>query len=116
MQDLKGAFPRKMIKRAAFRDMHFEGEPTFAFCVISTDVATGNPIRRVVANPTVKQTVREKVLEATSMDLDRRKTLAFADLLDKMLALDPDKRISVRDAMKHPFVTNQFPAPQSATR
>ena len=28
----------------------------------------------------------------------------LADLLEKMLALDPDKRIRPKDALKHPFV------------
>ena len=30
-QDLKGPFPKKMLRKAAFRDHHFEGEPHFAF-------------------------------------------------------------------------------------
>ncbi len=29
---------------------------------------------------------------------------ALADLLEKMLALDPEKRIRPKDALKHPFL------------
>jgi serine/threonine protein kinase len=29
---------------------------------------------------------------------------ALADLLERMLALDPDKRIKPKDALKHPFL------------
>lgn len=29
--DVKGPFPKKMLRKAAFRDQHFEGEPNFAF-------------------------------------------------------------------------------------
>jgi serine/threonine-protein kinase PRP4 len=29
---------------------------------------------------------------------------ALVDLLERMLALDPDKRIKPKDALKHPFL------------
>ena len=32
----------------------------------------------------------------------------FCDLLDKMLMVDPDKRISAKDALKHPFVATKM--------
>lgn len=38
-------------------------------------------------------------------DEDLKLLTSFVDLLDKMLMLDPAKRISVRDALLHPFLT-----------
>ena len=35
---------------------------------------------------------------------DALKAKQLADLLDKMLVLDPDRRLTVRDALKHPFL------------
>lgn len=32
----------------------------------------------------------------------------FCDLLDKMLMVDPEKRISAKDALRHPFVTTKM--------
>lgn len=54
--------------------------------------------------------LRDKIIpsiaEQKGMKEDEIKSLhAFADLLDKMLSLDPQKRISVRDALGHPFFT-----------
>ena len=39
---------------------------------------------------------------------ERKKLLQFRDLLEKMLALDPDKRITPKDALNHPFVKEPF--------
>lgn len=37
-----------------------------------------------------------------------RKARQFSELLDRMLALDPAKRISLRDALHHPFILEPF--------
>ena len=35
---------------------------------------------------------------------DRKKVSQLADLLERMMALDPDKRITPKDALKHAFI------------
>lgn len=37
-------------------------------------------------------------------DDETKMVLAFIDLLDKCLALDPTRRLTPRDALMHPFV------------
>lgn len=37
-----------------------------------------------------------------------RKVLQLKDLLDKMIALDPVKRISINQALLHPFLTERM--------
>ena len=48
--------------------------------------------------------MRTKLLAHKSKDDNRKLVLLLQDLLDKMLTLDPNKRISVREALKHPFI------------
>jgi serine/threonine-protein kinase PRP4 len=36
---------------------------------------------------------------------------AFVDLLDQTLVLNPEKRITPEDALRHPFLTDATPAP-----
>lgn len=120
--------------------------------IIETDPATGQPRRRVVANPTVRESMRDKILNVSGNSGSQRKVvLALADLLDKvraprlggrggvpsamrqpgrlgriatplantpdansqMLNLDPDKRITVAQAMRHPFITGQVQTAQA---
>ncbi|KFZ59475.1 MK09 kinase, partial [Chauna torquata] len=38
-------------------------------------------------------------------DRDKLKTSQARDLLSKMLVVDPDKRISVDEALRHPYIT-----------
>jgi serine/threonine-protein kinase PRP4 len=32
----------------------------------------------------------------------------FRDLLEKMLAVDPERRITIKDALKHPFMVEHL--------
>lgn len=41
---------------------------------------------------------------AKANDEESKTVLAFVDLLDKCLSLDPSKRITARDALVHPFI------------
>lgn len=57
----------------------------------------------MVANPRVLADFAALFRQSHSRE-DSRHTAELADLLEKMLALDPDKRIRPKDALKHPFV------------
>ena len=45
MMDVKGAFPKKMLKKAAFADQHFENDPNMSFALQEEDPVTGRPVR-----------------------------------------------------------------------
>lgn len=58
----------------------------------------------MITNPTAKMSFAQ--LLARSGDQDRSKVAALADLLERMMALDPEKRIDPDDALRHPFIKN----------
>jgi serine/threonine-protein kinase PRP4 len=62
--------------------------------------------RRLIANPAAKTSLSSLL---SSYEGDRGQINALADLLDKMLALDPDKRIEPDAALRHPFVREFLP-------
>lgn len=106
--DVKGGFPRKMLKKGTFVDQHFEGEPNYVFGMMEQDAVTKRPVRRLIANPTVQRDVAALLAGAEG---ERVKVQQLVDLLEKMLALDPEKRLTPKDALRHPFIKDH-PRPQ----
>ncbi|KAH7472701.1 Serine/threonine-protein kinase PRP4-like protein [Phytophthora ramorum] len=107
--ELKGKIPNKLIKkhRQAYIDQ-FEMEPHFTedlkFCSRESDRVTGKPILRLMDTIKTKSDLAGSLMAAKSATDDRKQVLALRSLLDRMFSLDPSKRISVRDALAHPFV------------
>jgi serine/threonine-protein kinase PRP4 len=62
----------------------------------------------VITKPT--RDMKTRLLSKTSNMTDEEIRLlnAFVDLLDKCLNLNPEKRITVREALSHPFVTGKI--------
>ncbi len=58
-------------------------------------------VRRVIANPMAKR--KFPALLAGS-EGDKRQVAQLADLLERMMHLDPDKRITPKEALRHPFI------------
>jgi serine/threonine-protein kinase PRP4 len=54
--------------------------------------------------------MKTRLLSKTSNMTDEETRLlnAFVDLLDKCLNLNPEKRITVREALLHPFITGKI--------
>ena len=61
----------------------------------------GAQVRRLVANPSVK---KDFAALLAGSEGDRRKLVQLADLLERCMHLDPDKRLSPKEALRHPFI------------
>ncbi|KEP47957.1 Serine/Threonine kinase catalytic domain protein [Rhizoctonia solani 123E] len=107
MMELKGRFNTKMVRKAKFGDIHFD-ESAGVFLSAEQDRITGaNVVKRVTVAKPAKD-VRARVLAAGGKmsDEENKLTLAFVDLIDKCLMLDPSRRITPKEALMHPFVRN----------
>jgi hypothetical protein len=107
-QAVKGRFPHRMIRthlrqvEAFGFECHFEADMRFRRSVLDPVSRTPTVKLADVTRPT--EDLGAKLLAKRSADDDKRSVLALRDLLEAMLTLDPAKRISVRDAICHPFI------------
>jgi len=120
----KGAFPKRLLKRGLHSAEHFDlSDPTAPFLAREEDPVTRRPVVRRVAQPAGPQRpVGAALLAAASASAagasagmsgaaaaaaaaERARAAALADLLERLTALDPERRIDPDAALKHPFVT-----------
>ena len=132
MMDVKGKMPNKLVRKGAFRENHFD--PSFNFmyrevdkitqrvrpciatvphcmmsllllvlvCLFQEKVTTFNvinPSKDILADLIANQRLPEDQL---------RKVTQLRDLLEKMLMLDPNKRLSVNEALRRPFIQDRI--------
>ena len=110
MMAVKGRFPNKQLKThlRAYEMMalepHFDAE-NFRFRQQEVDPVTGKSILRLVDVNQPTKELAATLRGAKAGSDDGRLVSSLSDMLDKMLVLDPTKRASVFDTLKHPFFT-----------
>ncbi|XP_056155444.1 pre-mRNA processing factor 4Bb isoform X2 [Lampris incognitus] len=105
--DLKGKMPNKMIRKGLFKDQHFDQNLNFLYIEVDkvterekvTVMSTINPTKDLLADMVGGQRLPED---------QRKKVMQLKDLLDGTLMLDPAKRISINQALQHPFIQEKI--------
>lgn len=104
MMKAKGKFPHKMLRKSEFRAHHFNEQLDFQG--LDVDKATGRQVFKVMKSvgPVEEMTIKARVFtDEADIKGSRLVLLQFVDLLEKMTALNPDKRITPEQALEHPF-------------
>ncbi|KAF6720528.1 Serine/threonine-protein kinase PRP4-like [Oryzias melastigma] len=105
--DLKGKMPNKMIRKGFFKDQHFDQNLNFLYIEVDkvterekvTVMSTINPTKDMLADLIGGQRLPED---------QRKKVMQLKDLLEGTLMLDPAKRISINQALQHPFIQEKI--------
>ncbi|XP_035270704.1 serine/threonine-protein kinase PRP4 homolog [Anguilla anguilla] len=105
--DIKGKMPNKMIRKGLFRDQHFDQNLNFLYIEVDkvterekvTVMSTINPTKDLLADMVGFQRLPED---------QRKKVNQLKDLLDQILMLEPAKRISINQALQHPFIQEKI--------
>ncbi|XP_047340782.1 serine/threonine-protein kinase prpf4B-like isoform X2 [Impatiens glandulifera] len=101
--ELKGPFPKKMLKKGGFTEQHFDQD--LNFLAIEEDPVTKKTMRRLIP-PSMKLKDIGTIV-CGSPGEDPKMLANFKDLLEKMFVLDPEKRLTVAQALSHPFITGK---------
>ncbi|XVE91409.1 hypothetical protein REPUB_Repub01dG0007000 [Reevesia pubescens] len=100
--ELKGPFPKKMLRKGAFTEQHFDQDLNFH--ATEEDPVTKKSMKRIILN--IKPKDISSIIVGSSGE-DLKMVANFKDLLEKIFVLDPEKRMTVTQALAHPFITGK---------
>jgi serine/threonine-protein kinase PRP4 len=127
MQHL-GAFSNRVIRQHLVQcqrlplPRHFQQEgPNYAFMQVTGDPVTGEAVHKMLSllprnndNKFPMATpLNQQLLKAKSAKDSRALVNRFSDLLQKCLALDPTRRVPLKDALQHEFFRAETTAPKA---
>ncbi|CAI5438411.1 unnamed protein product [Caenorhabditis angaria] len=102
--DLKGKYPNKLVRKSQFKDQHFDAHCNLLFHEV--DKVTQRDKITVLANLKPTRDLESELIAGQKLNREQvEQVQSFRHLLDGMLVLDPSKRITCNEALKHPFFT-----------
>ncbi|XP_059357652.1 serine/threonine-protein kinase PRP4 homolog [Carassius carassius] len=105
--DLKGKLPNKMIRKGLFKDQHFDQNLNFLYTEFDKVTEREKVTVMSTINPT-KDLSMDMVGRQALPEDQRKKVVQLKDLLDQILMLDPAKRITINQALQHPFIQERI--------
>ncbi|CAM6006134.1 unnamed protein product [Sphagnum balticum] len=108
--DWRGRFSAKHIRKAQFRDQYFDSNNNFVYREVdkvTQRVNEGDKLTTLINIKPTRNLLHELVGTQDLTEAGRKKVHELKDLLEQMLQLDPTKRISINDALKHAFIAER---------
>ncbi|KAI1177596.1 kinase-like domain-containing protein [Nemania sp. FL0916] len=111
IMEIRGKFSAKLYKRGELSQMHFDDAGNFVSA--EQDKTLGKTTIRTLAIVKPTRDLRTRLMAASGgmTDVESRDLNHFVDLLERCLALNPDKRLTPSEALKHPFFLSRVSAP-----
>lgn len=106
IMECRGKFPPKMLKRGTLTHLHFD--EMLNFRSTEEDKITGRMVTRILDFKKPSRDLKTRLMGKSAKGLsgEEAKELAlFVDLLDRCLNLNPEKRCTPAEALRHPFIT-----------
>ncbi|KAI2638067.1 kinase-like protein [Xylaria nigripes] len=111
IMEIRGKFSAKLYKRGEMSHLHFDELGNFISA--ERDKALGKTNIRTLAIVKPTRDLRTRLMAASGgmNDAESRDLNHFVDLLERCLTLNPDKRITPSEALKHPFFVSKSTGP-----
>uniref|UniRef100_A0A8R1HVF0 Protein kinase domain-containing protein n=1 Tax=Caenorhabditis japonica TaxID=281687 RepID=A0A8R1HVF0_CAEJA len=102
--DVKGKYPNRLVRKSQFKDQHFDVNCNLLYHEV--DKVTQRDKITVLANLKPTRDLESELIAGQRLNRDQLEQVqSFRNLMDGMIALDPNKRITCTEALKHPFFT-----------
>ncbi|XP_037044330.1 serine/threonine-protein kinase prp4 [Bradysia coprophila] len=105
--DLKGKIPNRIIRKGQFKDQHFDASCNFLYHEIDKLTEREKIVVMPVIKP-IRHLQQELIADQNLPEDQHRKVTQLRDLLDSIFALDPSKRLSLNQALAHPFIQEKM--------
>jgi len=103
IMDLRGPIPKRIIRKGAFKDRHFDRESNFLYHEV--DKVTERDKITPISNITACRDLKSLLIGHQRLNEDQmKKVLQLKELLDKILIFDPQQRLNVKQAFDLPFI------------
>ncbi|RWA09298.1 hypothetical protein EKO27_g5826 [Xylaria grammica] len=111
IMEIRGKFSPKLYKRGEMSHLHFDEVGNFISA--ERDKTLGKTTIRTLAIVKPTRDLRTRLTAASGgmTDVESRDLNHFVDLLERCLTLNPDKRITPSEAIKHPFFSPKIAGP-----
>jgi serine/threonine-protein kinase PRP4 len=105
IMECRGKFSMKMLKKAEFAGLHFDDNGIFRS--IEKDKITNRDIVRTLNFVKPTRDLKSRLLGSTKgmADYEIKEVNLFIDLLERCLHLNPEKRCTPTEALRHPFIS-----------
>lgn len=111
MMECRGKFSTKFLRKGQFTHLHFDEMGNFMS--VEKDKITGRDVTRVINFTKPTRELKQRLLAAANGSETEMKELnLFVDLLERCLSLNPEKRCTPDEALKHPFIRRPVAVPK----
>ncbi|CAG2170356.1 unnamed protein product, partial [Oppiella nova] len=98
--DFKGRMSNKFVRKGAFKDLHFDANCSFLYQEV--DRVTEKEKIVVISNIQPIRDLNTELIAGQTLDeTEQRKVSQLKDILEKILMLDPSKRLTITQALSH---------------
>ncbi|KAF2458065.1 putative Serine/threonine-protein kinase prp4 [Lineolata rhizophorae] len=110
IMECRGKFSNKMLRKCQFALDHFD-DSLNNFRSMEKDRITNRDIIRVIQIVKPTKDLKSRLITADQglSEAELKEVNLFIDLLDRCLQLNPERRITPIDALKHPFISRAKP-------
>jgi serine/threonine-protein kinase PRP4 len=108
IMECRGKYPPKLLRRGTLTPHHFD--EMLNFCSLEQDKITGALKPKLVDFKKPTRDLKTRLMGQGTRgmsDVEAKDLALFMDFLDKCLSLNPEKRITPNDALKHPFLARR---------